>query len=141
MNGRRYGRYGGNYCPYFQNIEIEIYYGTVIFIANDFAKGTCRFDAIMEHEMKHHNTNHDIAGKYAKMLERDLPKMIEEVEGMGYVHYTKADARFDFMRQSLADAIEVYGQAMSEEMGRENAKIDTLENYQAESKLCPGEKY
>jgi hypothetical protein len=140
MHGRRYGRYGGNYCPFFQYIEIEVYYGTVIFIANEFKKGTCRFESVMEHEMRHHKTNHDIAEKYAKMLERDLPKMVAEVEGLGYVHYTKADARFDFMRQSLIDAIQVYSEAMGEEMNRENAKIDTLENYQAESKLCPGER-
>ena len=137
MGGTSYSGYG-DYCPFFKAINIGITYKTDIYIANDYPQDSCEFQNVVEHEFRHHRTNQRVVQKYITRLKNDLPQMTDQMEAMGYVHYTKIDKRFNMMRDGMSDAIQVYNDAMSEEIDRENAKIDTLEEYKAGGERCKG---
>ncbi|MDB5490915.1 MAG: hypothetical protein JWO78_764 [Micavibrio sp.] len=137
LSGISYSGYG-DYCPFFKAINIAITYKTDIFIANDYKQDSCEFENIVEHEFRHHRTNQRIVQKYIARLKKDLPPMTDQMEAMGYVHYTKIDRRFEMMRLGMDDAIQIYNDEMEKEINRENAKIDTLEEYRAEGDRCRG---
>jgi uncharacterized protein YeaO (DUF488 family) len=65
--------------------------------------------------------------------------MILHVESRGYVPHGDLAARFEDMRQSFEDAIDIYMEEMSKAMHLENAELDTVENYKHESMICAGE--
>ena len=135
--GKRYGGYGSHYfCLFFNNIEIEVFYGATLFVVKDFKDDSCDFKITLAHEFQHHDINMAIANKYVERLKKDLPVMLQQVENYGYVPHHQMDARFQLMRDSLADAVDIYMEEMHKEMTAENAKIDTLENYQRESLIC-----
>lgn len=136
LMGAPIGNSGQYYCPFFQTININIFYETVIFVANDFKPGSCDFKITMEHEFKHHRTNERIIEKYMEKLQNDLPQMTGMVESFGFVDKNKVSQRFAFMKQSLNDAIEVYDDAMSKEMEHDNGLIDSLDEYKANAARC-----
>lgn len=139
--GKRYGGYGSHYfCPFFNNIEIEIFYGATLFVVSDFKQESCDFRRTLAHEFQHHDINLAIAEKYVARLQKDLPSMLLQVEHYGYVPHDKLAARFELMRASLADAVDIYMEEMHKEMTVENAKIDTLENYKFESQSCAADR-
>lgn len=135
MNGISYSGYG-DYCPFFEAINIRIEYKTDIYVANDYPQDSCEFQSIVEHEFRHHRTNQRVVQKYIAKLKNDLPKMTDQMEAVGYVHYTKIKPRFAMMREGMSDAIQIYNDAMSKEIDSENAKIDTLEEYKLEGSRC-----
>jgi hypothetical protein len=136
--GIPYGGLAALYCPFFKKVEIQVFYSTTIFVASDFKKGSCRYNDVLEHEMTHHNINLKIVTEYAMRLEKDLPKMLAQIENYGYVSHDKIDYRFELMRGSIADAVDIYGHEAWKKMQTENAKIDTIENYEAEAAKCRG---
>lgn len=136
--GIPYGGLAALYCPFFKKVQVEVFYSTTIFVASEYKKGTCRYNDVLEHEMTHHNINLKIITEYAMRLEQDLPKMLAQIENYGYVSHDKIDYRFELMRGSIADAVDIYGNEAWKKMKIENAKIDTIENYEAESAKCRG---
>jgi hypothetical protein len=131
-----YDTYGTAYCPYFSAIELNMMYRTIISIPKDFKKGGCVFNTIMEHEMRHHETNVAVAREVVARLERDLPTIVAEIETSGsYVSRNQVDARFKFLRDSLEGAVNIYIQEnMRTEMRRRNEKIDSPEEYERSSR-------
>ncbi|MBI2234628.1 MAG: hypothetical protein HYU57_06540, partial [Micavibrio aeruginosavorus] len=124
---KQYGGFGSHYlCPFFKNVEIEIFYGSILYVVKEFPKDSCRFKTTLGHEFSHHDTNLALTEKYVARLNKDLPVMLQQVESYGYVPYAQLDERFELMRQSLRDAIDIYMEEMHKEMEIENGKIDTL---------------
>ena len=136
--GKGYGGMAALYCPFFKQVVIEIYYSSTLFIASNYKKGSCRYNHVVEHELSHHNTNLKIITEYAMRLENDLPKMLAQIENYGYVSHDKIDYRFELMRESISDAVDIYATEAHNKMNIENAKIDSLENYKAGSEKCRG---
>ena len=86
--------------------------------------------------MRHHATNAAVAQEVVARLKRDLPTIIAEIETSGsYVSRNLVDARFQYLRASLEDAINVYvQQSMTAEMRRRNDLIDSPEEYKRSSR-------
>jgi hypothetical protein len=135
-----YDMYGMSYCPYFSAIELNMIYRTIISIPKNFKKGSCAFNIIMEHEMRHHATNVAVAQEVVARLKKDLPTIIEEIETSGsYVSRNLVNARFQYLQASLEDAINVYvQQSMTAEMRRRNNLIDSPEEYERSSRAMDG---
>lgn len=130
-----YDRYGSSWCPYFGVIEINMIYRTIINIPKEFPKGSCGFNLLMAHEMRHHKTNVEVAQQVAARLRQDMPTIVAEVERSGtYVSRAQVDSRFKFMEESLKGALNVYiQQVMSSEMAKRNRLIDSPAEYERSS--------
>ena len=126
-----YDTYGTAYCPYFGPVELNMIYRTIISIPNDFKPGTCAYNLILQHELRHHETNVAVAREIVARLEKDLPTIITEVENSGsYVTRSQVDPRFKYMQESLEGAAHVYlNDSMQKEMQRRNMLIDTPDEY------------
>ena len=141
--GVPYDRYGTSYCPYFQSVQLNMMYRTIISIPKNFKQGGCTFNHILEHEMRHHATNVAIVNQTVARLKKDLPVIIAEIESSGsYVSKLQAPARFQMMQNGLKEAVEIYmSHSMRNEMAKQNALIDTPEEYARGSvviKECEG---
>lgn len=130
-----YDRYGAYYCPYVKSLKIRVYYESEISIAKELKRGSCEFDAVMHHEMKHHAANEAVAQTIAKRMRTDLPEMLDIMESR-YVRRSDVDASFEMMKESLSDILKVYSGEMSERMREFNGHIDTPEEYRAVAGAC-----
>lgn len=115
---------------------------TRIVIPNNFKKGGCRFNTILEHELRHYNTNRTVAEEFVKKLYRDMPTIISEIENMQpYVIGAKVPETVETLKARIQDAIEVYlFEGMTRELSKRNGLIDTPEEYASSGpklQACP----
>ena len=134
--GKPYDRYGSYYCPYIKDIEINIHYNTLIFIASELQQGTCRFFAVLDHEHKHHDSSVAVVMEVAKRLKKDMPSIIAELESR-YVKRSEVEGGFNNLSQGLRDALQVYSAHMLEKMNEVNDQIDAPEEYERVDAACP----
>lgn len=135
LRSRNVDRLGAYHCAFFQEINLAVFYRTIIFIAKEFPQESCKFSVIHKHELDHHTTNQDVVGSYVIKLEEDVRKMIPYMEQRPAGSH-RIEERFEDMKQGLSDAVRVYlKEAMTKEIEERNAIIDSPENYDEVDRL------
>jgi hypothetical protein len=134
--GKPYDWYGQYYCPFIQSLDINIYYNTMIFVAKEKKKGTCEFNATLEHENLHHEANVVALNEAVEKLKADLPQIIAYMEER-YVPRSEVENSFDTLHEGIGDAIRVYGKYAADRMSALNSQIDVPEEYERVANKCP----
>ena len=109
----------------------------VIYIARSIKKGTCEYNVTMRHEQTHEQIN-------VEALEHYLPKIkdafLKAVKKYAVAGRAQDDVTLEAVQKSLQkkyfDAINPLLKELEEEIGREQNKFDTKEQYNYESSLC-----
>lgn len=134
-----YDRYGVYYCPYIERLEIRFFYKSTIYVSSDFKKNSCKFKAILDHEMQHHDTNVSAVNAVVKTLKKDARKMVRYLE-RSYVKKQEIPRKFSHMKASVTDAFKIYSVVIFEEMEKRNSRIDTPAEYERVRALCANKK-
>lgn len=127
-----FDQFGSSYCPYFGTVELNMMYRTIISIPKEFKPGSCAYNVILEHEMRHHATNVKTVNEIIARLRQDLHTVITEVETSGsYVSRPQVDPRFKYMQSSLESAVTIYlNDTMQKTMNSRNQLIDSPAEYE-----------
>ncbi len=64
-------------CLYVDSLKVDIHIKPVIYIARDYPKGGCMYQAIMQHEKKHIEVDRMIVNKYTKIIINVLVKALK----------------------------------------------------------------
>lgn len=128
---KKYDMYGVYYCLYITHVDVAMMFRTRIVIPKELKKGGCRFNTVLEHELRHYQANGETAIKFTEQLEKDLPVIVAETEKkQPYVLGADARKRAEDLKASVKDAIEAYIiHGMVKEMERVNGHIDTPQEY------------
>lgn len=125
-------------CLFVNKVRIEIHLEPTIYIAREYKKGTCHYNAVMEHERKHVAVDRYIVNKYTKILVKAVNNTLKHI---GYAHGPFNAAQIPSVQQKIdtvvSSVIGQYSENMSTERNKLQAKIDTLEEYERVSKKCP----
>ena len=121
------------YCAYYKRIEINIMYRTLIRIPKEIPKGSCVYNVILAHELRHDKANSDSFHRYMLQLQKDLPKMAEFYERTP-IEPGALESRYKVMQASIKDAIELYiKEYVYPASAKINKEIDSPESYKAEA--------
>ncbi len=121
-----YWAYG---CLYIKELTIDMMFRTIIMIPTEYPKGSCEFNLIQPHEVRHYEVNKQVALKMAARLKKDLPEIIAHLEAQ-HVGSDKLKTRAQEVKQGIKEMVDVYfKQVMREEMARMNGLVDTPEEY------------
>lgn len=133
MYSKNVDRYYAAFCTFFEEINLTVFYRTLIFIPSDYPQGSCAFDEVHTHELRHHAANKAAIEKYIAKLRADIHELVAMMES-GYVGRNEIQGRFEEMKIGMRDAVEVYiGQYIAAETERLNAQVDTVEEYKRAS--------
>ena len=107
-----------------------------VYIAKEFPQGTCGFDAIVEHEVKHLKVNKEVLEEYVDKiraeLEYQMPILgVAQQENLAYTEYT--------LRKEINAIVSRFLNEMAEENARRQMAIDSDEEYERVSNACDGE--
>lgn len=130
----------GKKCPVFENIYIEIYYASVIFIAEEVREDSCDFHVVLNHQLQHHDINKDLLKTLPDRLRDDLPAVVEAIESYPPIYEDGVNQRIDLMKRNIGDLIDAHLERLIEEMDVENAKIDTIQEYVRSRDMCEIER-
>ncbi len=117
-------------CAYFTEVNVELFYRSVIFIPSEYEPGSCAYEIVREHQLKHQREGRKTVHAFTDRLRRDMPAIIKQMESGSYVRQTRIKSRTNDMEQGIMDAVKVYFQeAMASVMQEQISAIDTPEEY------------
>jgi hypothetical protein len=131
-------RYSGikQNCMWMSEIDIRLEISPTIYIARDYPKRSCMYNAVLEHEMKHIQVDRDIADKYQHML-RDMAGRIAQKVG---VVGPKSDRESRLTEKKIKDYfsknMNIVLEKMYDERGKRQQAVDNLEEYERVRKQC-----
>jgi hypothetical protein len=127
----------GYYCLYPEKIKAHIgYVLPTIYIAKSLRKGTCLFEVSLRHEKTHMQI-------YIEALDYFLPTFKKSAENLFQEVGVKVIPSPKIAKESAMDLNRKYVQALKEkvdawrkEVEIEQQKLDSVENYLVENRLC-----
>lgn len=126
------------FCMYYSKIRIEISLDPRVYIANDYRKGTCLHDSILEHEKKHVDVDRQVVNKYSAIIGEQIRAAIVNAGAIGPYKMNRRDDIQELMLDNVNAAVQGVRLQMLEEQSRRQQGVDTLEEYQRVSEACGG---
>ena len=130
-----YSKDRGMYCVSLTKAEISV--GLVeltVYVSNEYARGTCQYEAIHAHEMNHVKRNQEVVKRYQERIRKALSRVIRAKRVIRV--YNKAQARSAYVLE-FKRAVKTLLRDLIAEQGRANAQIDTERSYRAIFAQCP----
>lgn len=125
----------GDYCARLTGVDANFGYARFsVFVAKRFPPGSCPYESITEHERRH-------VAVFRQTLDTYFPRMKHRLERAAYaltpVHAASPDAAADLLQTRLRASVDPLFHEMNRTLDRNNAKLDTPEQYMHEQKRCP----
>ncbi|GEM_PF-2085283 len=123
------------YCIMYEDVRVSISYQTNMRIAKELQPGGCAYDAVLAHQMKHHDANVKVVESVADKLREDLPGILTKLE-RNYVHKGDLRPSYDEMISQVQQVVDVYQTQIDELIKEYGAFIDTPEELSALANSC-----
>ncbi len=128
----------GQSCLHYDSVNVTMVINPTIYIARETKPGTCRYNAILEHENKHVEADRIVVNKYAKRIGEAISFALNKY-GVTFGPFDVA--RIPAVQAKLQDYVNGIVKAEVNAMNTERMKmqqaIDSLEEYERVRKLCP----
>ncbi len=128
-------------CLYIRSVDVSVHIEPTVFVAAEYAKGTCMHNAILAHEHKHVREDQLIVNKYTKIIGRAMQQAVNS-QGASFGPY-ELD-RISLVQQNIQNALngvlKKYNDRMNLERRDRQQAIDSFEEYESIGKRCPKER-
>jgi hypothetical protein len=124
----------GRHCVVPTKIDVEMGYPLFeILIDNRYRRGTCQYNAILDHENEHVDLFLDVLKRFTPWLES---RILTEAGRIKPIIVTSPNRAARHFTTILMSKIKSAAKKLSTATARENARIDTLENYRIIQAQC-----
>lgn len=124
-------------CLFVRTIDVKLHIDPTIYIAKEYKRGTCMYDSVMEHEMKHINVDRQIVNKYTYIIIKALDNTFKKI---GYVHGPVNQADQKALETQIGGiaigVVQKFNDNMNAERDRLQQKVDTVAEYARVDAQC-----
>ncbi len=125
-------------CIWYDTISVKFSIDPAVYIAKEVYKDRCMKKAVMDHEMKHVMADRKLVNRYSQIMGQKIMTGLKARGFMaGPVKAEAAQATADQMRRTAEQIIETEFQRMQLDRTDMQRAIDSLEEYERVSALCP----
>jgi hypothetical protein len=128
----------GAVCIWYDTITVKFSIDPTVYIAKEVYKDKCMRKAVTDHEMKHVMADRKVVNKYSQIIGQ---KLYESLSARGFmagpIRPEHAQATADQMRRTAEQILETEHQRMQLDRVDMQRAIDSLEEYERVSNLCP----
>ena len=133
-----------NICVMPKTVSLHLYFDNpTIYMVNTLKPNTCRWNLVMRHEQTHV----DIGHAYFKQMAFELKEKLQSIVNMkspkiySYREYNKNNQNMaQKTLQEYEKALRPTVNILQKKLLKQQSLLDTAENYQKETKLCPPEE-
>ena len=126
----------GQVCYWFDTVTVTLHIKPTIFIASEFPQGTCKHNAIRDHELKHIQVDREIVNKYAALIGKAVKDELDRQAVYGPYKVAQAKEVEKYMTGRLESVLKYYSAMMSDERKRRQQVVDSLNEYESVNKAC-----
>lgn len=128
----------GTACLWYEDITVNIEIDPTIVVAKEVAADSCMGKAVLEHELKHIDADRMLVNKYARIIGEKIQGTLGRIGyRVGPVPAAQAEQTAKEMQEDLFALVESEYRVMEKERMMEQSKIDSLDEYERVSALCP----
>lgn len=130
----------GTVCSRIGNVDLDITVGgNTIFVAREFPRGSCAFNAILAHEHRHLELSSAFLGTLAPGVQERLDAIMRDIDINANPSESKEDkaARLEQVLRAFAD--ELQNHASLDLRALQQARVDSPEEFERNKTICNGE--
>ena len=128
----------GKACLYYDRVNVTMVINPTIYIASENKPGTCRYNAILEHEKKHVEADRIVVNKYAKRIGEAVSFALNKYGAtFGPFDVASIPAVQGKLQTYIDGIVKKEVESMNKERMTMQQAIDSLEEYERVRKLCP----
>lgn len=126
-------------CLWIDKVVIDIIIDPTIQIAAEHPQGSCKFNAVMEHEHKHVAADRAVVKDHLEKIRLATGKAVQKVGVVGPKSNSTAAGFKKKMSDYVQDAIKESVEGMYADRAQRQKAIDSKEEYDRVEALCPDE--
>ena len=127
-------RKGGGHCATVSSVKATLGYGTItIYIDKRYARGSCQYRSVLEHENQHVTIFRDTLAVFAPKIERRISEAAWSLKPITASTPKRAATR---LQKALQRKVEPLFKELNKVLDRKNDSLDTPRNYKAEQARC-----
>ena len=123
-------------CIYVRKIVVTVTVTPTVWVANEFPPGTCMYDAIKDHEMKHVHAAQNVLSTHTGRLRAAMEDVGRYRTVFGPDQSAAVDQLYKTFQKQLSDTIQNELTVYQYDESKAQQAIDTLQEYQRISNLC-----
>ena len=124
----------GLYCSELRAVDTIVGYKSVdVYIANDYAPGSCQYNSILDHEHLHVGVYQDTLVEYAPRIETELRKAVDRQDS---VITDDSEMAVKILQARIEKPLKFLINRIDKILEKRNAALDTMENYHKEQEHC-----
>jgi hypothetical protein len=123
-------------CQWIGKMDVNVRIDPKIYIASDHPRGSCKHNAILEHEMKHIFVDREIVKKYTPIIKRELESAVRKVGIVGPKKERSAQKYQNKITAYMDKTLKAITDKMYAERGEKQQGVDTLKEYERVAGVC-----
>ncbi len=124
----------GWYCSEVASVAASIQYNSIdVYVAREYARGTCQYNAILDHERRHVGVFHDTLSEFSPRIERALYSALDRMKPL---HNRNHEVAAQKIQNKLEQSVSSIFREFDRVLANRNGKLDTKENYTKELENC-----
>lgn len=127
-------------CLWYSAITVNINITPTIYIASNYPKGSCMFNAVMEHEQKHVTVDRRLVNTYAQSIRSALQAEIEKQSIYGPVPNASVEQTQNEMGAKIKKIVDDKMAELTKKRLRQQQLVDSLAEYNRVNTLCNPKK-
>lgn len=123
-------------CLWYERIDITIELQPKIYIAREKQKDRACREAIEQHELKHVTVDREVINRYARDIGNAVKMAVDGAGAMGPFPYNDLEEVQKRLVEHVRAAVDSRKLLLYQDMARQQAAVDSLEEYERVSKIC-----
>jgi hypothetical protein len=123
-------------CIYIDKIQLQVTSEPTVWVANDFPPGTCMYNAVKEHEMKHVHAEQTVLATHIGRMKAALEEVGRNRTVFGPSTENDVDARYNQFLEQINATVQNEFDVFKLDEARAQQAIDTIQEYRRISNLC-----
>lgn len=129
--------YGPQTCLWVAGMTVKLRLEPLVYVAHEHKRGTCRFNAVLEHEAKHVKVDQKLAQAYKPVYEKAIVAAVNQYRIIGpFPSDQQAKVRAD-LQAYIDRAVAQVSKRFEADRKVKQQAVDTLEEYDRVAALCP----
>lgn len=123
-------------CYWYTKVDVTLHIQPTIYVASEFPKGSCKHNAILEHEHQHVIIDREIVNKYAALIGTSLQTELARQKIYGPIPLNQKTWLEQSLKDRMQSLLSAYGNQMNAERKQRQQAFDNINEYQRVNKMC-----
>ena len=130
---------GSDNCFWYDQVTVTIKLAPTIYIAREVPPDSCLYREVLAHETHHVNVDHEVAQGFQTTIQDELAQYVTQVGVAGPYAAAQKNAIQTKLNQQLNALVRSWSVRIQNERLLQQAKVDTLAEYERIARACPDE--